>query len=269
MFSDIIFLTGMPRSGTSWMAQIFDSCPDVRYRLSPVFSYEFKNYVTLASTRADWDHVFQGAYRSESEFMSGRKRREAGLYPVFSHKAAEPRWLVVKDTRFHDLTERMLQLHENMKIVGIVRHPCGAIHSWLTTPREFPAGADAMHEWRTGACRKNGVGEFWGFDDWLHTTRMLLDLEQRWPKHLRVQHYEAVVRTPAETTRELFDFCGLPYTQQTDDFVRQSHMSHMADAYAVFKDPSVADRWRTQLQPDIQAAILEETARAGLERFLN
>ena len=37
-------LFGCPRSGTSWLGQIFNSAPDVAYRYQPLFSYEFKDW---------------------------------------------------------------------------------------------------------------------------------------------------------------------------------------------------------------------------------
>jgi hypothetical protein len=37
-FERLVIIDGMPRSGTSWLAQIVESCPIVRYRLSPLFA---------------------------------------------------------------------------------------------------------------------------------------------------------------------------------------------------------------------------------------
>ena len=45
-----IALFGVPRSGTSWLGQIFDSCPDVIYKYQPLFSYAFKNRLNMQSS---------------------------------------------------------------------------------------------------------------------------------------------------------------------------------------------------------------------------
>ena len=63
---EIIAIAGAPRSGTSWLAQIIDSSPNVRHRFQPIFSYAFKNAVNQHSTKEDFsedfsepDHQFQ------------------------------------------------------------------------------------------------------------------------------------------------------------------------------------------------------------------
>ena len=259
---------GMPRSGTSWLSQILDSSPNVRFRLSPLFSYEFKNYVNEASNREDWEYVLHGAYSSDNEFMNQTERRNAGQYPVFEQKNSEPEYLVIKDTRFHNLLERMLQLFDNLKMLAIVRNPCAVIHSWLTAHREFPEDADPMKEWRTGSCRKAGYGEFWGFDDWKTVTRLHMRLEQEMPDRFIIQRYEDLVSNSVSETKKLFRFVGLKYTDQTDSFLRQCHTKHVENEYAVFKNPNVMSRWRTELQPEICEAIIEEIKGTNLERFL-
>ena len=268
MFEEIIVIIGMPRSGTSWLSQIFDSSPQVRFRLSPLFSYEFKNYLDEASSKEEWEHVFRGAYQSNNDFMNQTERREAGHYPVFERKDSNPKYLVIKDTRFHNLTERMFVLFDNLKMVGIVRHPCGAIHSWLTAQGEFPQDADPMEEWRTGNCRKTGYGEFWGFEDWKKVTQHHLRLERNTPDRFIIQRYEDLVENPIGETRKLFRFFGLRYTKQTEAFLKRSQKFHADNEYAVFKSPAVRDRWCTELQPEIQQAIIEDIKDTDLERFL-
>lgn len=268
MYSKVIFLVGMPRSGTSWLSQIVDSCPPVRFRLAPLFSYAFKNAVDERSDRADYDRVLRGAYASDDPFMNQTEKRRSGDYPSFAEKSAAPEFLVVKETRFHHLLERLLELFDDLKLVAIVRHPCGAIHSWLTTPKEFPATADPMTEWRSGACRKTAREEYWGFEDWKTVTRLHLALERRHPERVRVIRYEALVAEAEAQTRPLFAFLGLPLTKQTADFLAASQTTHRAETHAVFKHPSVTERWRSELDPDIQRVILEELRGTDLERFL-
>lgn len=268
MFRESIVTVGMPRSGTSWLSQIVDSSPQVRFRLSPFFSYAFKNAVNEYSSKEEYERVFQGAYHSDDVFMCRTKERQAGNYPVFEKKDNAPEFLAIKMTRFHNLIFRMLTLFDNLKIVSIVRHPCGVIHSWLTTPKEFPSDANPMQEWRAGTCRKTGPGEFWGFDDWKSVTHFHIDLEQKFPKRFIILQYETLVDHPARETRKLFDFLGLAYTEQTSRFLRSSHQHHAKDPYAVFKSPDVKDRWREELNPIIREAIINEIEDTDLRRFL-
>lgn len=267
MFKQVILLTGMPRSGTSWLSQIFDSSPSVRFRLSPLFSYEFKNELDEHSGPAAWRSLLERAYRSENEFMDQTYRRRAGEYPSFVEKEDHPRALVIKDTRFHNLIEPMLAHVDNLKVVAIVRHPCGAIHSWLTAPREFPPTADPFLEWRYGGCRKTGFGEYWGFEDWKTVTAMHIELASRFPNQVLLQRYEDLTRSVEQETRRMFAFCGLAFTAQTQEFLCASQKEHMDSEYAVFKKPSTAERWRLELQPEIRDAILAEIADTVFARF--
>lgn len=268
MFKRFVAIMGMPRSGTSWLSQIFDSSPEVRFRLSPLFSYEFKNRLDEQSGRAAWEAVLRGAYDSDNEFMDQTYRRRDGQYPVFAHKQPDPEVLVLKDTRFHNLIEPMLELFPEARMIALVRHPAGAINSWLRAPREFPADADPMAEWRSGACRKNGFGEFWGFDDWKWVTRLQLRLAQERPEQMIVQRYEDLVADPMGETRRLFEFCGLDFGDQTRAFLQDSQSRHDTNEYAVFKRPDVAERWHRDLDPRIQAAIVEDLTGTDLEAFI-
>ena len=268
MYRKIIVIVGMPRSGTSWLSQIFDSSPGVRFRLSPLFSYSFKNAVDEHSTYEDYKAVFDGAYLSRDDFMEQTRNRELGHYPSFKEKDEDPEYLVIKMTRFHNLIGTMLDYFEHLNIVAIVRHPCGAINSWLMTPKEFPRDANPMVEWRTGACRKTGPEEFWGFEDWKEVTRLHLRLQAEYPERFIIVQYEDVVSQPVANTRELFEFVGLPYTQQTDNFLVESQSRHDEDTHATFKNPNVKDRWKSALHPDIQKEIINEIEGTDLERFL-
>ncbi len=268
MFQRVIAIVGMPRSGTSWLSQIFDSSPQTRFRLSPLFSYEFKNQLDEQSDRAAWEAVLRGAYRSDNEFMDQSYRRRAGQYPVFALKDPQPPVLVVKDTRFHNLAEPMLRRLPEARMVAIVRHPAGAINSWLRAPREFPPAADPLTHWRSGACRKTGPGEFWGFEDWQRVTRLQLRLAQERPEQLSMVSYEDLVADPVGETRRLFAFCGLEFGAQTQRFLQDCHRRHDRSEYAVYKRPDVAEQWRHQLAPEIREAIVAELRGTDLEAFV-
>lgn len=258
----------MPRSGTSWLSQIFDSHPDVRFRLSPLFSYEFKNQLKENSTKDAWEAILHGAYESSNEFMDQTRRRTSGEYPVFASKNDQPSRLVVKDTRFHNLTRHALNLLPKLAVVAIIRHPCGAIHSWLTSRGEFPAEADPMLEWRSGSCRKSGYGEFWGFEDWKLVTTEHLALAEQFPDRVLIQRYEDLVAEPVTQVERLFSFAGLQLESQVLEFLAASQSQHIATDYAVFKDPSVSHRWMAELQPIIRDQIVSELRGTKLERFL-
>lgn len=268
MPENVVWLTGMPRSGTNWFAQIFASHPDVRLKLCPLFSYEFKNACNEQSGADEWHSLFRQVYRTPGEYLDQEYLRREGLVPAFDKSGAEPPTLAIKTTRYHHLTEGLLEKCPEIRVVGIIRHPCAAIHSWLSNPLEFPAGADPMQEWRSGACRKTGVGEFWGFDDWKLVAGLFIRLATRFPERFRIARYEAFVRQPEVEVLALFDWLGLTRSEQTLDFLRQSHSRHDQHNRSVFKNPAVSSRWRRELAPAITDAILQELAGTPLAQFL-
>jgi hypothetical protein len=268
MYKRLAAITGMPRSGTSWIGQIVDSSPDVRYRMSPLFSYEFKNQIRQGATRDDWLKVLRGAYVSANDFMNQTMRRKAGEYPTFETKQANPSLLVIKYNRFQNLTEEMLELLPEMKVLAVVRHPCGAMHSWLTATKEFPPDADPLKHWRSGAAKKSGYGDFFGFDDWCWVTRLHTRLAHERPQQFRLVRYDEFVDDVENQTRTLFDWLDLEYTKQTAAFVGRSQSTSISGDYSVFRPPTVKDRWRSELQPQIRDAILSDLEGTDLAQFL-
>lgn len=267
MMRHVIWITGMPRSGTNWLAQIFASCPAVRLKLCPLFSYEFKNALDSTSTGKQWRVFFEQVYDTPGRYLDQDYLRQAGAVPEFMDKDPEPENLVIKSTRFHDLTPSILEKHQSIRFVGIVRHPCATIHSWLTNPLEYPKTENPDDQWRTGECRKNGPGEFWGFDDWKLVANQHMALAEKYPERFFLIRYEDFVKNALHSTIDLFTKLNLPFTEQTKRFVKDSQNVHNEHKRAVFKSPSVKDRWRKEMDPIIMDSILAEIEGTSLARF--
>ena len=263
-----LFLLGMPRSGTTWLSQIFESSPDFIVRLSPNYSWPLKNRLNLKSTREDWIASFSAALTTDDEFMTQRFRRVTGELSSFAPRSIqETKRLAIKDTRFHDLYWRCMEHFNEAQIIYLVRHPAGMLNSWWRS-NEFPPDAELATEWRDGACRKTeGPGEFWGFDDWCILTERYLALEEQEPKRFRVCRYEELVRNREHVSADLFDFAGCRLQRSTREFLRDSMSRHDDRSYAVFKNSSVIDRWRSELPKSIQQAIQIELSGTSLEKF--
>jgi hypothetical protein len=80
------WISGMPRSGTTWLSQILASSPDVRLKFCPLFSYEFKNALDEKSTSEDWKQLFLNVYETKSEFLDQDYLRKKGFVPTFADK---------------------------------------------------------------------------------------------------------------------------------------------------------------------------------------
>jgi len=257
----------MPRSGTTWLSQILASSPDVRLKSCPLFSYEFKNALDETSTAEQWDKLFTELYQTNSEFLDQDHLRKHGLVPKFSDKNEHPRHLIIKSNRFHNLTPYILKLNDRVHFIHIVRHPCATIYSWLSDPREFPEYADRSGEWRTGKCRKDGVGEYWGFDDWKQVTTQALRLSEQYPDRHKIIRYEHLVKNTQQQTRALFQFLQILFEKQTSDFIDLSHSRHDDHKHSVFKNPELKNLWEEKLDSSIIAACMNEIKGTELEQF--
>ena len=264
----LVLLMGMPRSGTSWLSQIFDSHPNVNFKLSPLFSYAFKNVVDQDSSKIEWIDFFKQVYKSNDRFINQQDRRDAAQYPVFKDKLKKPEYLAIKDTRYHNLIDTIIKLFNDVKIIYIVRNPCGAINSWLKTKKEFPETADVDTEWRTGDCRKTGPEEFWGFDDWVKLTNYYLDLANKYPKKIMIIKYKDLVDLPIEQTEKMFNFVGFKISSQTVDFLKKCNSKHSINDYSVYKSKKVKDKWKKELDPKIIKEILEKIKGTKLKQFI-
>ena len=269
MFKDIVWITGMPRSGTTWLSQILYSHPDIRLKFCPLFSYEFKNLLDENSTPEQWRDLMQKVYLTKSKYLDQEYLRQKGLIPSFPLREETPSVLAIKSTRFHNLTKGLIEKCPEIKWVALVRNPCASIHSWLSNPFEFPSGATPQKEWRNGFCRKNGPGEFWGFEDWKAVTSMFLELENSYPNIFRIFTYESFVRSAQKTTQLLFSWIGLDYNEQTETFLVDSQKTLIDHKRSVFKTPEVTERWRHQLDPEIKSTIIEELAGTPIADFLD
>jgi len=264
----VIAIFGMPRSGTSFLGQVFDSCPNVAYRLEPIFSYKLKNIVDENSTRDEYLEFFKKAFDSdEDEFMNQFEKREKGLYPKFYKE--ESAFLVFKTTRFHHILPTLMRYFkkEELVVISLVRHPAGAISSWINHPNEFPSNSDYREEWRSGDCRKTAKEEFWGFDDWKAVMTQHVELEKEY-ENFKILQYEDIVENIEEQTRNLFEFSGISFSKQTKRFLYESQSKNIEDPYAVYKDKSVASKWKNNLDINIQKDIINEVKGTNLERFL-
>lgn len=258
----------MPRSGTTWLSQIFASSSHVKMKFCPLFSYEFKNAIDEESSAEDWERFFAAVYRTPSPYMDQDHLRKDGLVPAFD-RSDDADVLMIKSNRFHHLMPDLLSKVTGARLIYLVRHPAAALHSWMSNPKEFPDGADPLIQWRTGACRKTGIGEFWGFDDWILVTQQALELKRRWPDRVLIQEYGPLSANPLEEVGKLFDFLGIEIGAETRSFIAASRSRNDPDKRSVFKAPGPDDRWRAELDPGIIEAIDGELRGTELEKYIH
>lgn len=264
-----IFLLGMPRSGTTWLSQLFESSPDVVVRLSPPYAYDYRDKLDPSSGAEQWRTVLGDTIESNDRFVTQNWRRDTGELPSFDHDSRLATRIALKDTRFHELYLSAMAALPGARTIYIVRNPGATLWSWRQC-KEFPDGADFAAEWRSGACRKvEGEGEYWGFDDWLAVTTDYRRRAAAEPDRYLVVRYEDMVTSALATVERMFSFCGLGVPASTGEFVRDSQSRFDPRPYSVFKGAEIRDDWRHELPADIYATIERETIAAGLADYLS
>ncbi|MEJ2345811.1 MAG: sulfotransferase [Gammaproteobacteria bacterium] len=147
----------------------------------------------------------------------------------------------------------------------LVRHPCGYVASVLRgeARRQFEDGCSSSEDYGVfellvdlPEAKERGLTI-----DRLHHLSPVERLAWRWVlfnekamndidaiDRARVFRYEDFCRNPESTTRAAFDFAGLSWSPQTEDFLRASTSADDARYYAIVKDPlRAAMKWQTEL----------------------
>ena len=80
--------------------------------------------------------------------------------------------------------------------------------------------------------------------------------------------YEDFCVHPELHARQLFEFCGLPWTSATAEFIKKSISTDKKKYYAVFKNPLMsAMRWQSELNEDDIERIYRIVRESDLERL--
>lgn len=266
----VVSLHGAPRSGTSWLGKIFDSHPDTAYRFQPLFSYRFKGAIDATSGREQVERFLTDLYTiQDDDFILQLRQQGRGAHPDGFAKTSHPGVLVMKEVRYHYVIETLLHQVEGIKIVGIVRHPCGTINSWLKTQREFKPEWDAIAEWREATSKNQKRSEeYYGFSKWKELAYLFLSLACEQPDSFYLVRYESLVANPEREVGKLFTFCGLDMPDQVRNFIASSQQQEVEDPDSVFRTADVAERWKHELPAVIRDAIYSELRGTKLEMFL-
>ena len=264
-----IAIHSVPRSGSSWIGQIFNSSPDVNFKFQPLFSYAFKDYLDASSSQKDINTFFELIAKSKDPFLLQQDKIVQGIYPIFQ-KSDQSTHIAYKEVRYHHILENMLKADPDVIVIGIVRSPYAVINSFLNAPREFrkDLGWDELSEWQY-ADKKNidRVEEFFGYEKWKEVALLFQELKKQYPDRFYLVKYDKLLTYTSEEVENIFNFCGIDMTDQTKSFLEESTKENQDDTYSVYKKKTIDDSWKKNLNPIIIDAIYEDLERNGLEGY--
>lgn len=180
-----------------------------------------------------------------------------------------PTHIVFKETRYLHIVENILTACSEVQIIGIVRNPLSVLASWVRAPKEFNQQWDIHKEWLYAPSKnQNRPEEFYGFFKWKEIAEAFLRFKSRFPKQFFLVRYEELNHSVLDTTKKIFDFCGLELNRQVQDFLIASKSRHDDDPYSVYRANASDDSWRSLLPEEIIKHIVMELKNSSLDIFI-
>lgn len=250
-------LFSVPRSGSSWLGEIIHSSPEVIYKFQPNFAYSFSLELKENSSHKEIRDFYEQLLDCKDDFING-KLSISGKKSDLNFVKENQNTLLFKETHYLNVIENLLKKSDT-KIVSLVRSPFAVINSWLHIPKEFNPNWNVPKEWKEAPSKnQNKKTYFFGYNKWKEACFLFLKLKREYPNQFYLISYDNLLSDTINEVKQLFEFCNLEYTKQTDDFIKQSTASQSSDAYSVFKKKSDDTGWKKTLPVFIENAIKED-----------
>ena len=266
-----IAIHSAPRSGSSWLGQIFNSSSKTCFRFQPLFSYAFKDYLNEKSSQEDISVFYERIAESDDDFLLQREKVENGEYPSFS-KEDELTHIVYKEVRYHNIIKNMLTKDKELKVIGLIRSPFAVVDSFLRSPREFrkDQGWREEEEWRYAMKKNlNKSEEFFGYEKWKEVYFKFKELDKKFNGRFYMVYYEDLIKDTFHEVERIFNFCNLEVNMQTIKFLNESKSSEKRSVYSVFRNKIKDDEWKVSLNELIFTEISNDLKTNNMNQFLS
>lgn len=241
----------------------------------PLFPKSYQSAVGLAAYRASV---------VTAKAISRIRRHFPCLYRPTAESSARAR-VVWKSIESLGRLGTCVDAFPDVRAIHLMRHPCGYVASVLrgqATGRFVGETRGDNDRWflklllatATGKAYGLGVDEIMRLTPgerlawrWVLIQENVLADAGHSDRVLTVR-YEDVCADPLAMTRRMFEFTGLDWQPQTEMFARASTEAADTNYYSVFKNPQAsAERWRSELAPDVIERITRILRGSALRRF--
>lgn len=265
----IIGIWGAPRSGTSWLGQIFNSSPNTLYRYQPLFSYKYRDRLSKSSTKKEIEEFFSDIINTDDNFVINGLASVKEIDLLNFYKSTNPTHLVMKHVRYMQLIENLILNIHNLRVVAIIRHPCAVINSWLKSPKEFNPKWSIDDEW-VFAKKKNeeDPNQYFGYEKWKETTILFERLNEKYPRNFTILKYSKLLSNAEDEIIKLFGKLDLEVFDATIEFIGRSISMNFDDGYSVFKKKNNDNNWNKELHPSIINHIKTDLSNTYLSKYL-
>ncbi len=255
----VIGIFGVPRSGTSWLGQIFNSSPETRFAYQPMFAEAFRDQIHARSTAEEMRGYLKKIYDSQQDFLTQEDGKAKSRRLVFNKNSDSPEVFVFKEVMYLYMIPRFLRNLPEMKVILLLRNPYDVLKSWYNAPKEFYPEWDIEEEWRFAQSKNWFLPErYYGFHRWQESIVLASQLEREFPDRVYILKYEDLDEAPIEYAMKIFDFCELAWQEQTNDFITQSRNETESDPYSVFRNPVDRKKSMAELPENIKMMIQQE-----------
>lgn len=262
-----IYIAGVPRSGTSWLASILNTSRSVKYfcePFNPLWVPEAVPHVMKYMRAGDNDPSFSSFCQ---QIFSGQLKNDmvykklAQPYRAFGNRLrCLPGRVIVKDV--HSLMSlAWMQENTHSTILIIIRHPCAVAASWF---QHFNLEAEFQGLYRI-ACQASLIEDYLNpyqhlFDQaadfwqkiavyWGAVYHVILQQKRKHSNWIIVRH-EDLCLNPVQSFKQLFDQLELCWTKQTDNLLDISTSQDSGKPYSPFRiSAEEPNKWRKRLEP--------------------
>ena len=228
----MISIHSAPRSGSSWLLSIFDSCVNTKCLYQPLFSYAFKNQIHDKSSQKEFTTFTNELKETEDDFccMKTNYHTNNGKNDILTYHKENMEYLVMKHTSHHYLIEKMIELNKDIKIIGLIRNPENVIESQMKAKHEN------LQDWLNGSDKNKDLKEnYFGFNKWLDLNNYFITLKEKYPNNVYLIKYEDLLKNTKVEIEKVFHFCGIKLEKSTIDFINESMSINDNYDYSVFR----------------------------------